>query len=292
MKMVRRFLPRYFQRKQPFYPSLFALMEEQTSVVKVLGIIPARYGSTRFPAKALADIAGKPMVQWVYENALKARGLTDLYVATDHPLIADVVTGFGGKVVMTQEAHPSGTDRCWEAYLKTGIRTDYVVNIQGDEPFVDPRQIEQLIGILDGETQLGTLVKEIHDPELLFSANTAKVVVNLWDEAIYFSRHPIPFVRSLPESRWASEHSFLKHIGIYAYRTDILQEITQLAPGLLEKAESLEQLRWIENGFKIRVARTTYESLSVDTPDDLAHLIQSLKAGKLKDTAASLPQVS
>jgi len=245
--------------------------------MQILGVIPARYGSTRFPAKALALIEGKPMVQWVYENASKATGLSDLVIATDHEAIEKAVKSFGGKVVMTKVEHPSGTDRAFEAYTKYGSKMDYVVNIQGDEPFIHHEQIEELIALLNGETQLATLVKVISDSELLFSANTAKVVVNQWEEALYFSRNPIPYLRNLPKERWVTAHNYLKHIGIYAYRADILEAITQLKQGVLEQAESLEQLRWLENGYTIRVGRTNYESLSVDTPEDLEKLIASRK---------------
>jgi 3-deoxy-manno-octulosonate cytidylyltransferase (CMP-KDO synthetase) len=245
--------------------------------MQILGIIPARFGSTRFPAKALANIQGKPMVQWVYENASKAQGLSDLIIATDHPLIEQAVAEFGGKVVMTKVEHPSGTDRAFEALVNYGQTADYVVNIQGDEPFIHHQQIDELIALLNGQTQLATLVKPITDSELLFSANTAKVVLNQWEEAIYFSRNPIPYLRNFPKEKWVEAHTYYKHIGIYAYRTDILEAITQLKQGTLEQAESLEQLRWIENGYTIRVGKTQYESLSVDTPEDLEKLIASRK---------------
>jgi len=245
--------------------------------MQILGIIPARYGSTRFPAKALANIEGKPMVQWVYENASKAQGLSDLIIATDHTLIEQAVVKFGGKVVMTKVEHPSGTDRAFEALVNYGKTVDYVVNIQGDEPFIHHQQIDELIALLNGQTQLATLVKPITDSELLFSANTAKVVLNQWEEAIYFSRNPIPYLRNFPKEKWVEAHTFYKHIGIYAYRTDILEAITQLKQGTLEQAESLEQLRWLENGYTIRVGKTQYESLSVDTPEDLEKLLASRK---------------
>lgn len=237
--------------------------------MSILGIIPARYASTRFPAKALADIGGKSMIQRVYEQALQATTLTAVWIATDHPLIAEHVKQFGGKVCMTADTHPSGTDRCFEALQKIGGSFDYVINIQGDEPFIQPQQIDILAACLDSETELATLVKRFADPDALFNPNTAKAVLNTRAEALYFSRHPIPFLRGVEKSQWLEKHSYYQHIGIYAYRTDVLAKITQLPPSSLEKAESLEQLRWLENGFRIKTAFTEYESLGIDTPEDL-----------------------
>lgn len=211
--------------------------------MKILGIIPARYASTRFPAKALVNIKGKPMVQWVYEHTLQSKLLSKVIIATDHEAIAEVIESFGGNYVLTKPEHPSGTDRCWEAYQKTDEHFDYVINIQGDEPFINPEQIDTLASLLDGEVQLATLVKQFKDMDLLLSPNTAKVVLNAENEAQYFSRSPIPYLRNYPKEEWLKHHTFWKHIGIYAYRTDILQAITQIPQGTLEQAESLEQLQ-------------------------------------------------
>ncbi|TAE30201.1 MAG: 3-deoxy-manno-octulosonate cytidylyltransferase [Cytophagales bacterium] len=237
--------------------------------MKILGIIPARYASTRFPAKALADINGKSMVQRVYEQAQKADSLSRVVVATDDEQIYNHVTNFGGEVVMTGTHHQSGTDRCQEALVASGESFDYVVNIQGDEPFIQPRQIDLLTSVLDGTTELATLVKAITDPQVLFNPNSPKVVVSQTGEALYFSRQPIPYQRDRPQAAWLDHHQYFKHIGLYAYRTDVLARITQLPPSTLERAEALEQLRWLENGFRIRVVETDLESYGVDTVEDL-----------------------
>jgi 3-deoxy-manno-octulosonate cytidylyltransferase (CMP-KDO synthetase) len=245
--------------------------------MRILGVIPARYASTRFPAKALAQINGKPMVQWVYEHTLQAKNLDKVIIATDHELIAEAIESFSGEYVLTNPNHPSGTDRCFEALSLVDGLFDYVVNIQGDEPFINPLQIDTLTQLLDGEVQLATLVKQLSDPELLFSENTAKVVLNSNEQAMYFSRNPIPFLRNEPQENWLNKNTYWKHIGLYAYRTDVLEAITKLPQSSLEIAESLEQLRWLENGYKIKVAKTEYETLSVDTPADLENLLAYLK---------------
>jgi 3-deoxy-manno-octulosonate cytidylyltransferase (CMP-KDO synthetase) len=237
--------------------------------MNILGIIPARYASTRFPAKPLVEIGGKSMIRRVYEQAGKARLLSSVVVATDNNEIFDHVKTFGGNVVMTKEEHPSGTDRCFEALEKTSGDFDFVINIQGDEPFIHPEQIGLLASALNKETELATLVKKIEDQETLFNPNTPKVIFNKNKEAIYFSRQTIPFIRGVEPEQWLSKAEFYKHIGIYAYRTDILEAITSLETGSLEKSESLEQLRWLENGFKIKVEITTYESVGIDVPSDL-----------------------
>jgi 3-deoxy-manno-octulosonate cytidylyltransferase (CMP-KDO synthetase) len=237
--------------------------------MNILGIIPARYASTRFPAKPLVDIGGKSMIQRVYGQAQKARLLSNVVVATDNKEIFEHVQGFGGNVVMTREEHPSGTDRCFEALEKTSGNYDFVINIQGDEPFIHPEQIDLLASALTKEAELATLVKKIEDQETLFNPNTPKVIFNKSKEAIYFSRQTIPYIRGAEPEQWLSRAEFYKHIGIYAYRADILQAITALAPGKLEQAESLEQLRWLENGYKIKVEITSYESIGIDVPADL-----------------------
>lgn len=235
----------------------------------ILGIIPARYASTRFPAKALADINGKSMIQRVVEQARQATSLSRVVVATDDERIRAHVADFGGEVVMTSVHHQSGTDRCQEAVQQLGISADYVVNIQGDEPFIQPRQIDLLISVLDGATELATLVKVIDDPQTLLNPNTPKVVLSTTGDALYFSRHPIPYRRGQPVGTWLASHTYYKHIGLYAYRTDVLARITQLPPSLLEQAESLEQLRWLENGYRIRTVITDLDSHGIDTPTDL-----------------------
>ena len=218
--------------------------------MKFLGIIPARYASTRFPGKPLADIAGKPMIQRVYEQV--AGLLDDITVATDDDRIFQAVQDFGGKVVMTSSNHRSGTDRCYEALTKTGGNFDVVINIQGDEPFIKPSQIELLkTCFTDKKTQIATLVKPFPtdvDFEVLFNPNTPKVILNANREAIYFSRSVIPYIRGKQYTEWLNSFVFYKHIGIYAYKSNVLGEITALPQSALELAESLEQLRWIENG--------------------------------------------
>jgi len=246
-------------------------------VTKICAIIPARYASTRFPAKPLADIAGKSMVQWVYSQAKRATALAHVVVATDDSKIFDHVKSFGGDVCMTSSDHASGTDRCYEALRSLPDEYDYVVNVQGDEPFIDPSQIDLLCGLLNGETQLATLIKKIEREEHLFNPNVVKVVQSSRGEALYFSRSPIPHVRNTSQQQWLARHTFYKHIGMYAYRTDVLARITQLSVSSLEKAESLEQLRWLENGYSIKVAETTIETLGIDTPEDLQQALAYLR---------------
>jgi len=235
--------------------------------MKIVGIIPSRFASTRFPGKPLADIGGMPMIQRVYAQAKQAKALTDVIVATDDARIFDFVQSIGGKAMMTDVNHQNGTERCAEV-ARTNL-ADYYINIQGDEPFIHPDQIDGLAAILDGETQLGTLIKKLTDPTLLTSPNTMKVVFNKRMEALYFSRSCVPYVRDVPPADWLVAHPFYKHIGIYAYRADVLQEITQLPLGMLEKAESLEQLRWLENGYRIKLAITEHETIGIDSPEDV-----------------------
>lgn len=244
--------------------------------MKIVGIIPARYASTRFPAKPLADIAGQTMIEWVYSQAKKSSQLDRVIVATDNQKIHDHVKSKGGEVCMTSENHVSGTDRCAEALASTGEQFDYVINIQGDEPFIDPRQIDLLASLLDGEAELATLIKKITDADALHNSNIVKVIRNAKNEAIYFSRSPLPHLRNVPKEKWFEQQDYFKHIGMYGYRSDILGEITQLAPSTLELAESLEQLRWIENGYKIKLAETDIESMGIDTPEDLERAVKSL----------------
>jgi 3-deoxy-manno-octulosonate cytidylyltransferase (CMP-KDO synthetase) len=242
-------------------------------VVKTLGIIPARYASTRFPAKPLVDIAGKTMIQRVYEQAMKC-DLDKVVVATDDIRISSVVEAFGGEVIMTDTKHQSGTDRCAEVALKLP-GYDVVINIQGDEPFIDPIQISLLSSCFtDKNIQLATLIKEIHSDEELFNSNIPKVVINANQQAIYFSRQPIPYVRNAQKKEdWVIAHQFYKHIGIYGYTTETLLAITKLMPSSLELAESLEQLRWLENGYQIQTKVTDIETIAIDTPEDLQKIV-------------------
>ena len=244
----------------------------------ILGLIPARFGSTRFPGKPLADIGGKPMIQRVYEQAQKE--LEYVYVATDDERIEKAVLKFGGKVVMTSEDHQSGTDRCAEALQKVKQleKTDFyaVLNIQGDEPFISPEQIGLVAKCFNQtETELATLVKPIKHTEDLFNPNKPKVVVSKDKKALYFSRSPIPYLRSEQEKDWVDKHQYYNHIGLYGYRSDVLMEITRLPLGQLELAESLEQLRWLENGYSIRVEETNEQAVAIDTPQDLEKLLKS-----------------
>ncbi|MCW1735628.1 3-deoxy-manno-octulosonate cytidylyltransferase [Anaerorudis cellulosivorans] len=252
--------------------------------MKFIAIIPSRYASTRFPGKPLVDMAGKPMIQRVYEQVKKT--IADVWVATDDNRIFDVVQSFGGDAVMTSAQLRSGTDRCFEAYEKIGTNADVVINIQGDEPFIQPEQIEVLINCFDSPAvQLATLVKPFFRKdgiEALFNPASPKVVIDKNFEALYFSRSVIPYVRDIEESRWLDHHVFYKHIGIYGYRTDILREIVSLPQSTLEKAESLEQLRWIENGYRIKVGVTDIETIGIDTPQDMERALRFLENQQTK----------
>lgn len=241
--------------------------------MRILGVIPARYASTRFPAKPLADIGGKSMIQRVYTQVSLSEKISKVVVATDDHRISDHVNSFNGSVCMTSPDHASGTDRCFEALTLEKEKYDYVINIQGDEPFISPKQIDLLASLLDGVTELATLAKRISDQESLVNPNVVKVVRNVNDEALYFSRATIPFIRN------KGEHTFFKHVGMYGYRSDILEKITRLKVSALERAESLEQLRWLENGFRVKVAETTQETIGVDTPDDLEKALAFLSKG-------------
>jgi 3-deoxy-manno-octulosonate cytidylyltransferase (CMP-KDO synthetase) len=238
--------------------------------MKILGIIPARYGSTRFPGKPLIDINGKSMIQRVYEQAKSCTSLNEVVVATDDQRIFDHVKSFNGNVEMTSDKHESGTDRCAEVMEKLEEKYDVVINIQGDEPYIDPSQITQLCECFkDEKTDIATLIKKIETTEDLFNENKVKVVKNSADFAIYFSRNPIPFVKGEAKENWLAKHTYYKHIGIYGYRAEVLQNITQMPLSILEKAEGLEQLRWLENGLFIKVAETQLEAIAIDSPEDL-----------------------
>lgn len=245
---------------------------KKESEYKFAGIIPARYASTRFPGKPLVMIGNKTMIQRVYEQAVKS--LDIVYVATDDERIYSAVLKFGGKAIMTLQDHQSGTDRCAEAIVKimkeTGKIIDIVVNIQGDEPFIRPQQLDLLKSCFtDKKVSIATLIRKTAPGEDLFNPNHVKVITGKEGNAIYFSRTPIPFYKDAEASQWSAKYTFFKHIGLYAYRTPILKKITKLTRSPLEVAESLEQNRWIENGFKIKTAVTEWESISIDTPDDL-----------------------
>lgn len=239
--------------------------------MKFVGIIPARYASTRFPGKPLAMLGGKPVIQRVYEQVKGC--FDDLYVATDDERIFNAVKSFGGNAVMTSEDCKNGTERCLDAYKRLGLDCDVIVNIQGDEPFIQPRQVNALIGCFDSkDTDIATLVKPFEAAdglERLECPNSPKVVFDENGFAIYFSRSVVPYLRGVEKENWLNVHTFYKHLGIYAYRADILEALTELPQSPLEKAESLEQLRWLENGYRIKVGITDIETIGIDTPDDL-----------------------
>ncbi len=247
--------------------------------MKYIAIIPARYASTRFPGKPLALLGGRPVIQRVYEQV--AGVLDDAVVATDDERIYDAVLRFGGKAEMTSTAHRSGTDRCWEAYCKQGKRYDVVVNVQGDEPFIRPAQLETLKNCFDDpETQIATLVKPFAESDglaALENPNSPKVVLDARSRALYFSRSVIPYLRGTDRQEWLRRHTFYKHIGIYAFRAEVLKEVTALPQSVLERAESLEQLRWLENGYRIGVGVTTFDTVGIDTPQDLERAERFLK---------------
>ena len=251
--------------------------------MRFIALIPARYASTRFPGKPLAMLGGKSVIQRVYEQVSQV--VDETYVATDDQRIFDAVEAFGGKVVMTRSDHKSGTDRIEEAAEKIGGDYDVVVNVQGDEPFIQASQIETVCKCFDDPTtQIATLGKPFgNDMEAIGNPNSPKIVVDKNGFALYFSRSVIPFVRGKETAEWPSSCPFLKHLGLYAYRRDVLREVTQLPQGMLEKAESLEQLRWLENGYRIRVGLTDTETVGIDTPADLerAEKFLEMKCGEL-----------
>lgn len=239
----------------------------------ILAVIPARYASTRFPGKPLADIQGKTMIRRVWEQVLQSRRVDAVVVATDDDRIAAHVQAFGGQIMRTRSDHPSGTDRCAEVALHFPA-AEFILNIQGDEPFVQPEQIDLLADTLcsDPAFTIATLAKRIEQAEALFNPNVVKVALAGDGRAIYFSRHPVPFLRGCAPADWLTRHAFYKHIGLYGFRRETLLHIAGLAPTLLEQAESLEQLRWLEHGLPIRVGLTDWETMGIDTPEDLWHL--------------------
>ena len=239
--------------------------------MKFVGIIPARYASTRFPGKPLAMLGGKPVIQRVYEQVRDS--FDELYVATDDCRIKDAVSAFGGNVVMTSPECNNGTERCLDAYKRLALECDVIVNIQGDEPFIQQSQVEALKACFDSpETDIATLVKpfDVSDGlERLECPNSPKVVLNEKGYALYFSRSVVPYLRGVEKERWLECHTFYKHLGIYAYRAGLLETLTTLPQSPMEKAESLEQLRWLENGYRIKVGITDIETIGIDTPEDL-----------------------
>ena len=254
--------------------------------MKFIGIIPARYQSSRFPGKPLFLIEGKTMIQRVYEQAQKSQVLSELYVATDDYRIESHVQDFGGKAIMTNSNHNCGTERCHEAFKlicknKSFGENDVIINIQGDEPCINPQQIDLVASCFKNkEVEIATLVRKMDNSNDLFSPNTMKVVTDFNKKALYFSRSPIPFLREFEKEKWINNHTFFQHIGIYAYRSKVLDEIVKLPVSILEKAESLEQLRWLENGYSINVEITDYESHSVDVPEDIEKIKILLNSGK------------
>jgi 3-deoxy-manno-octulosonate cytidylyltransferase (CMP-KDO synthetase) len=242
--------------------------------MSIIGIIPARYASTRFPGKPLIQINGKSMIQRVYEQAAKSKLMTKIIIATDDDRIAEHAKSFGAEVVITKAEHPSGTDRCFEAYQLNGQNFDYVLNIQGDEPFLDPEQIDSLAQGCAEDVEIATQMIKCTDHDVLFDKGEVKIILNSNKEALYFSRNVIPFIKGKDEKEWHKHFDYYRHVGMYAYRTDILEKITQLKPSALELAESLEQLRWVEHGYKIKCIETSFESHCIDTPEDIEKVMR------------------
>lgn len=243
----------------------------------IVGIIPARYASSRFPGKPLVQIAGKSMLQRVYEQASKSKLLQKVLVATDDERIYNHVLSFGGHVVLTANTHSSGTDRCWDALQQLKENYQYIINIQGDEPFIQPEQIDELAAVFnDGTTALATQMIAVDSHAILFDTGEVKIVLNTQQQALYFSRMAIPFIKGVPEKEWHLHHPYFRHVGLYAYRKDILEKLVQLPISTLEQAESLEQLRWLQHGFTITCVPTTYESHCIDTPEDIDKVLQMI----------------
>lgn len=242
--------------------------------MSIIGIIPARYFSSRFPGKPLVEIINKSMIQRVYEQSTKATLLDEIIIATDDERIANHAKNFGAKVVITNSNHASGTDRCFEAYQLNGIKFDYVLNIQGDEPFIDPEQIDSLARICNEGIDIATQMIRCSNYDILFDQGEVKIVLNSNSEALYFSRNVIPFLKGKDEKEWHKFYNYYRHVGLYAYHVNILEKISKLNPSELEKAESLEQLRWLENGFKIKCIETPFESHCIDTFDDIKKVLK------------------
>jgi len=242
----------------------------------IIAVIPARYQSSRFLGKPLVDIGGKSMIQRVYEQAQKSNRLSKVIIATDDHRIQQHAQAFHAEVIMTKE-HPNGTSRSWEAIEKSVSKADFILNIQGDEPFIEPAQIDQLCDALNPSIEIATMAKKISDLPTLFDPNTVKVVFNKQHRALYFTRSTIPYCRDTAKQAYLQKTNFYKHIGIYAYQYDVLSKLVKLKASSLEEAECLEQLRWIEHGFDIQMVCTDYESIGIDTPEDIkkvSHLIK------------------
>lgn len=246
-------------------------------MASLLGIIPARYASTRFPGKPFALINGVSMLQRVYEQSIKAKHLDAVIIATDDQRIADHAAEFKAPCVLTSGSHPSGTDRCFEALQRYGKQYDYVINIQGDEPFLHPEQIDSLALACDGKTEIATQMIKCNHHDVLFDKGEVKIVLDKDHHALYFSRSVIPAIKNADEKNWHNLFNYYRHVGMYAYRTDILEKITALKPSPLELAESLEQLRWLENGFKINCVETDYDSHCIDTPEDIEKVLKLMR---------------
>ena len=246
-------------------------------MASLLGIIPARYASSRFPGKPFALIKGITMLQRVYEQSIKAKNLDEVIIATDDERIAEHAAEFKAKCIITKNTHPSGTDRCFEALQLFGKRYDYVINIQGDEPFLHPEQIDSLAKVCDGQVEIATQMIKCNNHEVLFDKGEVKIVLDTNNHALYFSRSVIPAIKNADEKNWHTQFNYYRHVGMYAYRTDILEKITNLKPGVLELAESLEQLRWLENGFKIKCVETKHDSHCIDTPEDIEKVLKLMK---------------
>ncbi|MDX2171996.1 MAG: 3-deoxy-manno-octulosonate cytidylyltransferase [Bacteroidota bacterium] len=245
----------------------------------ILGIIPARYASSRFPGKPLVEIKGKSMLQRVYEQTKLSKLLGDVVIATDDKRIEEHAKSFGAEVVITDPNHPSGTDRCFEAYQLVNKKFDYVINIQGDEPFLHPDQINSLAEVCNGSTEIATQMIKCTNHEVLFDTGEVKIILNTNNEALYFSRNVIPFIKNVEQKEWHMHFDYYRHVGMYAYKVDVLERITKLPVSNLEKAESLEQLRWLEHGFKIKCAVTNYDSHCIDTPEDIEKVLRLMHIG-------------
>lgn len=242
--------------------------------MSIIGIIPARYASTRFPGKPLAMINGKTMLQRVVEQTQKADLLEEVIVATDDGRILAHCQELNVKAVLTKAEHESGTDRCFEAYQLSGSKADFIINIQGDEPFIHPEQINSLARECKGEAQLLTQMIKCDSHDVLFDTGEVKIVLNELNEALYFSRSVIPFIKNEKPENWHLKHTYYRHVGMYAYRAAVLENISHIGVSSLEKAESLEQLRWLQHGFKIKCVETPYDSHCVDSPEDIEKVLK------------------
>lgn len=242
--------------------------------MKILGVIPARFDSSRLPGKVLMEVNGKSILQMVYGQCQKAKSLSDIVVATDSKLVEDHVKSWGGNVVMTSDKHPSGTDRCAEAVSLLGgaVNYDFVVNIQGDEPIIDPANIDTMVAGVKLGTQISSVYIKIQNIDTLLNPNIVKVVVSEYGNALYFSRSPIPHLRGEKVDDWLNHSNYYKHLGIYGFKVDVLERIVRLPLAKLEKIEKLEQLRWLSNGFEIKMVEVFSDSIGIDTPDDLKKL--------------------